>query len=40
MKFCKYCGAKLDPDSVFCANCGRRVDGSNQPNENSSYEND
>lgn len=23
--FCKYCGASLDNDSLFCASCGARV---------------
>ena len=25
MAFCKYCGASLDNDSLFCASCGARV---------------
>lgn len=25
MKFCKYCGAKLKPNQVFCEQCGNRV---------------
>lgn len=24
--YCIYCGAELDPDSLFCVHCGRRVD--------------
>lgn len=24
--FCKYCGATLDDDSVFCTKCGKRLD--------------
>lgn len=26
MAFCKYCGSKLDNDSVFCSKCGNPVD--------------
>lgn len=25
MAFCKYCGASLDNDSLFCASCGAKV---------------
>ena len=25
-KFCKYCGASLTPDSVYCPQCGRKVE--------------
>ena len=23
--FCKYCGKKLESDSVFCSGCGKKV---------------
>ena len=26
MKNCKYCSAPLDDDSLFCANCGKKVE--------------
>lgn len=25
--FCKYCGKKIDDDSVFCMFCGKKVNG-------------
>ena len=25
-KFCKYCGASLTPDSVYCPQCGRKIE--------------
>lgn len=25
--YCKYCGAPLDSDSIFCANCGKSIKG-------------
>ncbi len=25
--FCKYCGKKIDDDSVYCMFCGKRVKG-------------
>lgn len=25
-KFCKYCGASVTPDSVYCSQCGRKVE--------------
>jgi HEAT repeat protein len=25
-KFCKYCGASLTPNSIYCSQCGRRVE--------------
>ena len=24
--FCKYCGAKLEEDAMYCGNCGARTD--------------
>ncbi|MFW6197068.1 MAG: PH domain-containing protein [Thermoplasmatota archaeon] len=24
-KYCKYCGAELDPDSVYCDSCGNKI---------------
>lgn len=29
--FCKYCGAKIDSDAVFCESCGKRVKDSAAP---------
>ena len=29
MKYCIHCGYKLIPDSKFCGNCGRKIDGIN-----------
>ncbi|MCR4587507.1 MAG: zinc ribbon domain-containing protein [Lachnospiraceae bacterium] len=39
-KFCQYCGAPLEPDSVFCSSCGGRQDAAGdtpmmQPNRGS-----
>lgn len=25
--FCKYCGKKIDDDSVFCRFCGKKING-------------
>ena len=25
--FCKYCGAQLESDALFCTSCGKRIDG-------------
>lgn len=31
--FCKYCGDRIDDDSVFCPVCGERVAGGMQPRD-------
>lgn len=31
MKFCAWCGQQIADDDVFCANCGKRADGSDAP---------
>lgn len=28
-KFCKYCGAVIDQDSIICPECGRKLEGLN-----------
>lgn len=34
-KFCKYCGAEITADSVFCENCGKRLENSEDKPKNS-----
>lgn len=29
MKFCKYCGNRIDENAIFCPSCGARVSGDN-----------
>lgn len=29
MKFCKFCGNKIDDNAIFCSTCGARVNGDN-----------
>ena len=35
--FCKYCGKKIDTDSVFCMFCGKRVNGHNERKVKENY---